>query len=669
MPSTSTSHQLHSLDAFRKAAQIQTNSRQLTPAHATKGSTALRRYESEEEELSEVETGGSERLLSPTDATGAEMKPRDADKHLENPFLGTSPECDEYTESQTLPAQDLLHQNKGVRPLSVDTIKKNGSPSASSRAWEKVEAVTTPSTPGAASPLQPSAVLLETVLVPPEATESEAMSYHQSFFNDQASSDDELDPESPILIATSVNLLVPATKPNLISIKPSPFNSRSYGLDTTKKASVLTWQSTKNTRIDDVNSHPSLKMEKKQRREASSFSSAHSNYSTRNLSISSTSSDYSTTPSGSVSLTPGEARLEPDTSFTSLDRKRLDRSATIRGARSKRNRHTFVHNRSPGESEEKRSTDASQEQMTISYPDVGTWSRNVNADEKHIYSTVTSQSEIPPVPPLTPTSIPIPSTPSRTGTPTEAVLVSPTFNRRDFYHARTTSERSTGTENSIQSLPSVPDASPDIVREKSLRRHKRIYTTNRPQSLRSLRMENCSYNSDMAYPSPSTNKRGAAHQIPNSPSRKSLSFPYQHLSHPNPGFASSPYSPSSRANRPSSIRSMNINHTQSIADLPPTPSTSNLSMYSFSYADSDDSGDNNGELARGHHSSSKRVARKKSMKSLREAGETVGRAMGKNFMTFGLGSWKKKNSSESNDSISNSNMATPINPYGESMVR
>lgn len=646
------------LNALRNVAQDQPYFRQPLSDHTANRPVASRGYKPEEE-LSGTETGGHGRLLPPIiDATVAEMGPCNAEKPLQNSFYDAFLEGED-TEPQTLTIPDPSNDGKGSRPISVDTIKRNGSPAnVSPRAWEKVdEATNAPSTPSTTSPLPSPVLLLPTVFVPPEATESEVMSYHQSFYNDQVSSDDEPDPESPVLIATSVNFLVPTTRPNLISITTSPFHSRSCDRDATDGASSSTRRSAKNARSSSVKNYSRPRVEKKHRRKASSMSSAHSNYSSHDLS--STSSQYSAMPPASISNT-GECFFTPVPPPISPDR-HLDRSATIKGARSKRNRHTFVHDRGPNPTRENKELDFSQHRMTIGYPDVGTWSRNVNMDEKHIYSVTTPQSDVPPVPPLTPTSIPIPSTPSQAGTPTmETVSISPEFHRQDLYHARTTPEGSTGTDHSTQYPYSTRDAGPDVVRVKSLRRHKRLYTSDRPQSLRSLRMGNSSHNGE--YPSP-IKTQSPTHQIPNNPTRKSLSFPYQHIYQPIPALASSPM------DRPSSIRSMSINNNQSVTSLTHTNSTSNLSMYSFSYADSEYSGETNVDRSPANASSNKqRISRKKSMKALRETRETmVGRVKGKNFMNFGFGSWGRKNSAGSNNG--GSGMTTPITPYEEGMVR
>ncbi|KAK2763136.1 hypothetical protein FQN54_009772 [Arachnomyces sp. PD_36] len=649
MPSTTSTsqHAIESFNALRKAARGQENSRQFMPTHTTTRET---RYESDEEELSDAEIEGHGRLLSPIDMNATEMGPCNTQEPLKNDFYGASLSGVEDTGPQFLPAPGPTHEDKGSRPMSVDTVKRNRSSSNTPpRAWKNVDqAATIPSTPSTTSPLPSPALVLPTFFVPPEATESEAMSYHQSFLNDQTSSDEEPESESSILIATSVNLLVPATRPSLIFITPPPFyRSRSYDRDVADEDFVSSRRSTRNSHGSRKN-HSRPRVEKRHRRKDSSLSPAHSNYSNHDLSISSSSSQYSVTPSASIAPAADEEYFTPDPPSKSPGRRKLDRSATIKGARSKRNRHTFVHGPYPSQSEVSNGVDLSQDGMAINYPDVGQWSRDVNTGETHMYSTKDSQSEVPPVPPLTPTSSRNLSSPSWAGTPTtERLPDSPVFQGQEFYHARTTSDRSTATDNSMQSTYSTSEAAPDVVRVKSLRRRKRVYTSERPQSLRSLGM---GYDGGNCPPSPQNPTLPAR----NNPSRKSLAFPYQHIYQPIPVLNSSPASPSGR---PSSIRSMGINHNASLTSLTHTNSTSNLSMYSLSYADSEDS----------EPSQSKRISRKKSMKALRDTRDTiVYRVANKNFKNFGLGSWKRKSGTGSN---SNSGMTTPIASYDEGMVR
>lgn len=591
------------------------------------------------------------------------MEPSNVEQQMKNALDDSHLESDEDTEYQTSLAPSQSDRDNGSRPISVETVKRNSSPAEGSpRGWEQVnETVTTPSTPSTTSPLPSPAIAFPTAFVPSEATEFEAMAYHQSFLNDPTSSDDEPESESPILIATPVNLSVPPTRPNLISITP-PFRSRSYRKDATGGGSVSTQSSTRNVRSGSVNNYSHPRVEKKHRRKTSSLSSLSSSYSSHDLSIPSKSFQRSIAASSWFETTTTEGKVALKPSLMSPDRVQIDRNATIK-ARTKRHRNTFVHGGSPVQTEGNEDMDFFHKRVSVSYPDVGTWSRNVNADEKHIYSSMTPQSDIPPVPPLTPSSIPVLSSPSRAGTPTaEKASISPRFYRQDNPHPETTPERNTTADSNIQSPHSNCDAGSGFVPAKSLRRQKLIYTKDRPQSVRSLRMGNGDEN---PYPPSSINTHSPTHPILNNPSRKSLPFPYQHIYHQIPGLASPPASP---LDRPPSTHSMSISHDKGLSNLAHTHSTSNLSMYSLSYADSEKSGDynNSAESPRTRPANHPKITRKKSMKYLRETKESmVGRVMGKNMMNFGLGSWKRKNSAGS----SHSGMSTPTTPHEENMVR
>jgi hypothetical protein len=575
----------------------------------------------------------------------------------------------EGMEPQTSVVPDASQLDTKSRPTSVETIRRKGGVMVAHPQYEQADGkvMTVPSTPSATSPLPSPALSLPTGVVPPEASESKAMPCHQSFYIDHTSSDEEPDPESPVLIATSVNFLVPTTRPNLISITPSPFQTSYFDSRSIPRNEVATpisiRRSTKSIRIHgSVKNYSRPRVEKKHKRKTSSLSSTQSFYSTHDMPTSpSTCSQYSMTPSAHSSAMedPDYAPEVPQKDPTSGQ---LDRSATIR-VRAKRNRKALVHDRTPSHAGDYESFGGYPEQIATGYPEVGTWSRRVVPEGRHVYSR---QSDVPPVPPLTPTSIPVASSPSWAGTPTtESTSISPTMHYRDHYQTGTTSDRRRGDDNFPPSHSSHTSVS-DVVRVKSLRRRKHIYTSERPNSLRSLPVDTRGNGgADSPCSSSSVNNYSPAYQSFHTPSRKSLPFPYQHIYKPIPALASS--STSSFSDRPASIRSMQINHNNSVTSLAHTnanTSTSNLSIYS-SYTESEDPTDTGSRYL---PSDTQRITRKKSMKFLRDNGETmVGRVMGKGFMNFNLGSWKKKNPVEAS-SHRNGSIASTMTSYEQSVV-
>ncbi|KAE8421119.1 hypothetical protein BDV36DRAFT_248221 [Aspergillus pseudocaelatus] len=188
-----------------------------------------RRYESDEEDISESEMGGHDNAFSPVEAYEP-SNPDINESEIERPgfprFLPT------YSSS-----------GKTSRPVSMDTIKRSSATTfvADSYIFEHDDDVIIelPS-PDATSPLQSPIFLPPSVYVPSESPVSTRPQSLASTSSASMYSDDE---DSDLLVAEQVKIVEPIAKPNLILISPvseyspSPFKDSTPKPNTTKDIS------------------------------------------------------------------------------------------------------------------------------------------------------------------------------------------------------------------------------------------------------------------------------------------------------------------------------------------------------------------------------------------------------------------------------------------------
>ncbi|KAL2010680.1 hypothetical protein VTN00DRAFT_6487 [Thermoascus crustaceus] len=193
-------------------------------ARTVRKSNVLQRYESEEEEASEADAGSQDRAFSPIDCDSSDTGAFDSESSAD--------EITHEEERENRSSRNLLFpylpaggRTTRSRPVSIDTVKRRSDvtfvPDSFSRDDDDDDdEITSPSTPISNSPPPSSRLLHPTVFVPPEASESEVLSYHQSYYHDPVLSDDEPDIESPLLVATPILYRIPTSRPSLISISP-----------------------------------------------------------------------------------------------------------------------------------------------------------------------------------------------------------------------------------------------------------------------------------------------------------------------------------------------------------------------------------------------------------------------------------------------------------------
>ncbi|KAB8073276.1 hypothetical protein BDV29DRAFT_175795 [Aspergillus leporis] len=164
-----------------------------------------RRYDSDEEDISESEMSGHDNAFSPVES----FEPSNADiseSRIERPGF-----------PRLLPAYSS--SGKASRPVSMDTLKRSSDTTfvADSYIFENEDDVIIelPS-PNATSPLQSPIFLPPTVYVP---TESPMSTRPQSLASLSSASMYSVD-ESDVLVAEQVKIVEPTTKPNLILISP-----------------------------------------------------------------------------------------------------------------------------------------------------------------------------------------------------------------------------------------------------------------------------------------------------------------------------------------------------------------------------------------------------------------------------------------------------------------
>lgn len=191
-------------------------------ARTVRKSNVLQRYESEEEEASEADAGSQDRAFSPIDCDSSDTGAFDSESSADE--IAHEEERENRSSRNLLsPYLPASGRTTRSRPVSIDTVKRRSDvtfvPDSFYRDDDDDE-ITSPSTPISNSPPPSSHLLHPTVFVPPEASESEVLSYHQSYYHDPVLSDDEPDIESPLLVATPILYRIPTSRPSLISISP-----------------------------------------------------------------------------------------------------------------------------------------------------------------------------------------------------------------------------------------------------------------------------------------------------------------------------------------------------------------------------------------------------------------------------------------------------------------
>ncbi|PGH05002.1 hypothetical protein AJ80_08429 [Polytolypa hystricis UAMH7299] len=181
-----------------------------------------RRYESDEEEISEAEASGHhEAVFSPIDVDSDEES-ADTDCESDNSSLKIP-----YQRHSTLRVENFP-RNEPSRSPSINTIRRtSGTMLLPSGQPESDDAQFSSSESSSPSPL-PSPIM-RPVLSPARATESKRLSSFQSFYSDALSSDDEENVELSFRVATAVAYRLPASRPSLISIElpyTQPVNRR-----------------------------------------------------------------------------------------------------------------------------------------------------------------------------------------------------------------------------------------------------------------------------------------------------------------------------------------------------------------------------------------------------------------------------------------------------------
>ncbi|KAJ9316603.1 hypothetical protein DTO271D3_3110 [Paecilomyces variotii] len=214
------SFSLHSTDRNMNLVADRQNMKQ---AHdvtflAENSPAMLRRYESEEEEISEAETNGNGRMYSPVDADsdmGAFDSELSADEQASDDV-----QTRQTSSNRRSMLSPYLTSGQKSRPVSMETVKRSSIATFVPGSFYKdEEEVMSPATPLTTSPM-PSPILRGTaVVVPADAPESEMDLYHQSSNRDSMSSVEDAD--SSLLVATPVMYMIPSTRPSLISIAPS----------------------------------------------------------------------------------------------------------------------------------------------------------------------------------------------------------------------------------------------------------------------------------------------------------------------------------------------------------------------------------------------------------------------------------------------------------------
>ncbi|KAI9041775.1 uncharacterized protein KD926_006499 [Aspergillus affinis] len=167
-----------------------------------------RRYESDEEDISEPELGGQENAFSPVES----YKARDSDASADE--LSNADPAESNMACLLSPLSTTT--DKASRPVSMDTVKRSSSTTfvADSYIFDQDDDVIIelPS-PDSTSPLHSPVFLQPNVYVPPESPASSRRSSASSIYSE----DDNTD----LLVAEQVTYVEPIAKPNIILISPT----------------------------------------------------------------------------------------------------------------------------------------------------------------------------------------------------------------------------------------------------------------------------------------------------------------------------------------------------------------------------------------------------------------------------------------------------------------
>ncbi|KAK1144426.1 hypothetical protein N8T08_005579 [Aspergillus melleus] len=167
-----------------------------------------RRYESDEEDISEPELGGQENAFSPVES----FKARDSDASADE--LSNADPAESNMACLLSPLSTTT--DKASRPVSMDTVKRSSSTTfvADSYIFDHDDdmIIELPS-PDSTSPLHSPVFLQPNVYVPPESPASSRRSSSSSIYSE----DDNTD----LLVAEQVTYVEPCAKPNIILISPT----------------------------------------------------------------------------------------------------------------------------------------------------------------------------------------------------------------------------------------------------------------------------------------------------------------------------------------------------------------------------------------------------------------------------------------------------------------
>lgn len=170
-----------------------------------------RRYDSDEEDISEPELSGQENAFSPVESYKAHDSDASADE-----CSNADPSESNMDKAGYPCLLSPLSTDKASRPVSMDTVKRSSSTTfvADSYIFDHDDDVIIelPS-PNSTSPLQSPVFLQPNVYVPPESPVSSRRSSSSSVYSE----DDNTD----VLVAEQVTYVEPSTKPNIILISPT----------------------------------------------------------------------------------------------------------------------------------------------------------------------------------------------------------------------------------------------------------------------------------------------------------------------------------------------------------------------------------------------------------------------------------------------------------------
>lgn len=175
----------------------------------------LRRYESDEEEISESEHGGHDNAFSPVDDTTGTF----SDMSTEELSRGAEPEAENRQVDQRLAPYPL--NGRKSRPVSIDTVKRSSNATFAPDSIvydddDDDDVIIELPPPDQMSPLQSPIFLQPTVYVPPGSPRSTAARPMRSPSPTSVFSVEETD----VLVAEQVTYVEPISKPHLIQISP-----------------------------------------------------------------------------------------------------------------------------------------------------------------------------------------------------------------------------------------------------------------------------------------------------------------------------------------------------------------------------------------------------------------------------------------------------------------